>query len=51
MKRLLIVDDEHHIVNWLADLFESQNEHPSTFPWSFGKRWVLHQGNSGAGNK
>lgn len=24
MKRLLIVDDEHHIVNWLADLFESQ---------------------------
>lgn len=23
MKRLLIVDDEHHIVNWLADLFES----------------------------
>ena len=22
MKQLLIVDDEHHIVNWLADLFE-----------------------------
>ena len=22
MKRLLIVDDEHHIVNWLAELFE-----------------------------
>lgn len=25
MKRLLIVDDEHHIVNWLADLFEAQD--------------------------
>lgn len=26
MKRLLIVDDEHHIVNWLVSLFESQTE-------------------------
>ena len=26
MKRLLIVDDEHHIVNWLASLFESQQQ-------------------------
>lgn len=26
MKRLLIVDDEHHIVNWLADLFEGQQQ-------------------------
>lgn len=25
MKRLLIVDDEHHIVNWLVELFESQS--------------------------
>lgn len=24
MYRLLIVDDEHHVVNWLADLFEKQ---------------------------
>lgn len=26
MNRLLIVDDEHHIVNWLAELFESCTE-------------------------
>lgn len=26
MKRLLIVDDEHHIVNWLVELFEEQTE-------------------------
>lgn len=23
MNRLLIVDDEHHIVNWLSELFQS----------------------------
>lgn len=26
MKKLLIVDDEHHIVNWLGELFEEQKE-------------------------
>lgn len=26
MNRLLIVDDEHHIVNWLAELFSSRQE-------------------------
>lgn len=26
MNRLLIVDDEHHIVNWLAELFASRSE-------------------------
>lgn len=26
MKRLLIVDDEHHIVNWLAELFEEHED-------------------------
>ncbi len=26
MKKILIVDDEHHIVNWLVELFEEQKE-------------------------